>query len=40
MTGAPEGSTESISGEARNQTWDPLFTRHIANPLQHGSDKA
>ena len=28
MTGAPEGSTKSISGEAGNRTCDPLFKRH------------
>ena len=40
MTGAPKGSTESISGEAGNQTCDPLFTRHSAYPLQHGGFNA
>ena len=40
MTGAPEGSNESISGEAGNQTCDPWFTRHSAYPLQHGGLKA
>ena len=33
MTGAPEGSTESGSGEAGVQTCDPWFTRHNAYPL-------
>ena len=37
MTGTPEGSTESISGEARNQTCDPWFTRQSAYPLHHGA---
>ena len=36
MTGAPEGSTESGSGEAGNQTCDPWFTRQSAYPLSHG----
>ena len=32
MTGAPEGSTESISGEARDRTCSPWFTRHSTYP--------
>ena len=36
MTGAPEGSTESGSGEAGNRTYDPWFTRHSAYQLHHG----
>ena len=33
MTGAPEGSTKSGSGEAGDRTCDPWFTRHRAYPL-------
>ena len=40
MTGAPEGSTESGSGEAGNRTYDPWFTRHYsAYQLHHGGFK-
>ena len=40
MTGAPEGSTESCSGEGRNQTCEPWFTRHSTYLLhQRGSQK-
>ena len=36
MAGTPEGSIESGSGEAGNQTSDPWFTRHSTYPLHHG----
>ena len=35
MTGAPKGSTESISEEAGVRTCDPRFTRHSTYPLHH-----
>ena len=36
MTGEPEGSTESGSGEAGNRTCDPFFfTPHSTYPLHH-----
>ena len=35
-TGAPKGSTESVSGEARNRTCDPWFTRHSFYPIDIG----
>ena len=36
MTGVPEGSTESGSGEAGDRTGGPWFTRNSAYPLHHG----
>ena len=32
MSGAPKGSTESGSGEARDRTEDPWFTRRVCHP--------
>ena len=36
MTGAPEGSTESGSGDAGVRTSDPWFTRLSTYPLHQG----
>ena len=41
VPGAPEGSTGrlvlvDVSGEARDRTCDPWFTRRVAYPLHHG----
>ena len=33
ISGAPEGSSDSGSGEARDRTCGPLFTSHRAYPL-------
>ena len=35
MTGTPEGSSESGSGEAGNQTCNLWFTMHSTYPLHH-----
>ena len=37
MTGAPEGSNESGSEEARNRICYPWFTRHSTYLLHHSS---
>ena len=36
ISGAPEGSTDSGSGETGDRTGDALFTWHSAYPLRHG----
>ena len=38
MTGAPEGSTENISGEAKTGTCHPLAYKTYVYPLHHGGD--
>ena len=35
ISGAPEGSTDSGSGEAGDRTCDPWFYEHSAYPIQN-----